>query len=120
MIEISHFYEKERIRGYPREVKEVIKGIVQILDHEYGSERLKYEDNGGYIAILENEDDFYKMKYKAYIDCDDIIPEYVDKILCENGEVYANALILCNSDYTISLIIPLALTPQNLKNYMVD
>ena len=46
--------------------------------------------------------------------------EYVDKIVCNNGEVYTNSLIICNNDYAISIIIPIELTPQNLKDYMID
>lgn len=66
------------------------------------------------------KDDFEEIKAKTYIDCDDIIAEYVDKIECNNGETYTNSLIICNSDYCICLIIPMELTPQNLKNYITD
>jgi len=38
------------------------------LDKEYGSERLKYEDDGGYVAILEKKEDFQQIKNNAYID----------------------------------------------------
>ncbi len=57
---------------------------------------------------------------KTYIDCDNAIAEYVNKVVCSNGEAYTNSLILCNNNYAISLIIPLELTPQNLRNYIID
>jgi hypothetical protein len=93
---------------------------LQILDTEYGADRDKYKDDGGYVEILEKEEDFKQIKDNAYIDCDEVIPEYVDKIVCNGGKIYTNSLVLCNNDYAISLIIPMELTPQNLKDYMID
>lgn len=120
MIEIAYEREKEILKALANEVQEAIQGILQILDNEYGYSRNKYEDDGGYVIVVEKKEDFEEIKDKIYIDCDTIIAEYVDKIVCDNGEVYTNSLILCNNDYAISLIIPLELTPQNLKDYMID
>ncbi len=120
MIEVSSLREKEKLTTMLQEVQEIIQGILQILDTEYGADRNKYEDNGGYVIIVERKEDFEKIKEKTHIDCDDIIAEYVDKIICSNGEIYTNSLIICNSDYSISLLIPLELTPENLKNYIIE
>lgn len=119
MIEIAYLREKNKIKAMPQEVQETIFGILQVLESEYGKDR-KCEDYGGYILVVEKEEDFEKIKEKTYIDCDEVIPEYVDKIICGNGDIYTNSLIICNPDYTISLIIPMELTPQNLKDYMLD
>lgn len=72
------------------------------------------------MLVVEEEKDFEEIKNKTYIDCTDVIAEYVDKIVCSSGEAYTNSLIICNNDYAISLIIPMKLTPQNLKDYMTD
>lgn len=120
MIEVSYLREQEKLKFLPKEVQEIIQGMLQILDTEYGTDRNKYEDDGGYIIAVERKEDFEKIKDKTYIDCNDIIAEYVDKIVCSNGEIFTNSLILCNNDYAISLIIPIELTPQNLKDYMID
>lgn len=120
MIEVSHLSEKERLKALPHEVPENIQGILQILDTEYGADRDKYEDDGGYVLVVEKDVDFQEIKDKVYIDCNDAIAEYVDQIICNNGEIFTNSLILCNNDYAISLIIPMELTPQNLKDYMID
>jgi hypothetical protein len=93
---------------------------LQVLDTEYGSDRDEYEADGEYVIVVEGKEDFAKIKDKTYIDCDDIITEYVDKIVCSNGEACTNSLIICNNDCTISLIIPMGLTPQNLKDYIID
>jgi hypothetical protein len=77
---------------------------VWILDTEYGSNRRKYEDEGGCIIVVERKEDFKEIKDKTYIDADDAIAEYTDKIVCSNGEVYTNSLIICNNDYATILI----------------
>ncbi|WP_242829230.1 hypothetical protein [Clostridium butyricum] len=79
-----------------------------------------YKDDGRDVIVVENKEDFDVIKDKTYIECDTIIAEYVDKIICDNGEICTNSLILCNNDYAISIIIALDLTPQNLKDYMID
>ena len=120
MIEIAYLRENSKIKTMPQDVQETILGILQILNTEYGANRNKYEDDGGYVVVVEKEEDFKEIMDKTYINCDTVIAEYVDKILCSNGEVYTNSLILCNNDYAISIIVPLELTPQNLKDYMID
>jgi len=118
MIEVSHLNEKERLTVLPQEVQDTVCGILQVLDTEYGAERDKYKDLGGYVIVAEDAKDFDDIRKKANIDYDSIIPEYVDKIACCDGADYTNSLIICNSDYSISLIIPLSITPQNLINYV--
>lgn len=120
MIEIAYLREKIILENMTHEVQETILGILQILDTEYGANRNKYEDNGGYVVVIDKKEDFKELKNKTYIDCNDVIAEYVDKIVCSNGEIFTNSLILCNNDYAISLIIPFELTPQNLIDYMID
>ncbi|MCB2354729.1 hypothetical protein [Clostridium estertheticum] len=120
MIELAYLKEKYKLKGMPQEVQETIQGILEILHAEYGENRNKYENDGGYIIVVERKEDFKEIKEKTYIDGDDVIAEYTDKIVCSNGEVYTNSLILCNNDYAILLIIPMELTPQNLINYMIE
>lgn len=119
MIEIAYLKERDKIKSIPQEVQEIILEVLQVLESEYGKDR-KYEDDGGYVVIVEKKEDFKEIKDKTYIDCDNVIAEYVDKIVCSNGEIYTNSLILCNNDYAISLMIPMELTSQNLKDYMID
>lgn len=87
--------------------------MVEILDNEY-------EDNGGYVVVIEKKEDLKELKDKTYIDCNEVIEEDVDKIVCSNEEVYTNSLIICTNDYALSPKIPIELTPQNLKDYMID
>jgi len=68
MIEVSHLNEKKGLKALPQEIQENIQEILQILDKEYESEKLKYEDDGGYVAILEKKEDFQQIKNNVYID----------------------------------------------------
>ena len=82
MIEITYLREMEKVQVLPIEVQEVIKGILEILDSEYGADRDKYTDNGGYVVVVESIKDFKEIQKKTNIDVNDAIVEYVDKIVC--------------------------------------
>ncbi|CAI3224913.1 conserved hypothetical protein [Clostridium neonatale] len=118
MIELTHLKEINKADKLPKEVQENIEGILSILDEEYGDNRDQYKDNGGYVIIVEDESDFQIIKEKAHIDVDDVIVEYVDKIECSNEKVYTSSLVLCNNDYSVSLVIPFEITPKNILNQM--
>ena len=118
MIEITYLREMKKVQTLPIEVQEVIKGVLEVLDSEYGSNRDKYADNGGYVVIVESIEDFKGIQKKTNIDINDVIVEYVDKIICSDGKVYTNSLVLCNNDYSISLIIPFEIIPKNVLNQM--
>ena len=118
MMEITYLREIEKVQVLPVEVQEVIQGILEILDSEYGADRDKYSDDGGYVVVVESIEDFKEIQKKTNIDINDMIAEYVDKIICTNGKVYTNSLVLCNNDYSISLIIPFEIMPENLLNQM--
>lgn len=118
MIELTHLVENEKVDNLPREVQENIKGILTILDEEYGDNRDKYKDDGGYVIVIEEDADFQIVKERTHIDVNNVIVEYVDKIECINEKVYTSSLVLCNNDYSISLVIPFEITPKNILNQM--
>ena len=118
MIEITYLREMEKIQILPYEVQAVIKGILEILDSEYGANRDKYADDEGYVVVVESIEDFREIQKRSNIYVNDVIVEYVDKILCTDGQVYTNSLVLCNNDYSISLIIPFEIMPENLLKQM--
>jgi len=112
--------------GYKRDLKEieyiadevvsVILEVLTILDEEYGDERDVDSDFGGYILILESVDDLGKLS-EIYLDVETLIPEYCDVINSSNGD-YTNSLILINSEYSITLIMPYGITPNSLSKYI--
>ncbi|WP_242976801.1 hypothetical protein [Clostridium sp. 3-3] len=108
----------EKVQALPVEVQDVIKGILEILDSEYGTDKDKYVDDGGYVIVVESIEDFKEIQKKTNIDVNDVIVEYVDKILCADGKVYTNSLVLCNNDYSIPLIMPFEIMPDNVLKQM--
>jgi hypothetical protein len=42
---------------------------LQILDTEYGADRNKYEDDGGYVIVVEEDKDLEEIKDKTYSPC---------------------------------------------------
>ena len=99
-------------------MQEAIKGVLEILDSEYEAERDKYSDNGGYVVVVESIEDFKELQQKANIDVSDVVVEYIDKVVCDDEKVYTSSLVLCNNDYSISLIIPFEIMPENLLKQM--
>ena len=118
MIELTHLKGINKADRLPKEVQENIEGILSILDEEYGADREQYKDNGGYVIVVEDESDFQIIREKAHINVDNVIVEYVDNIECSNGKAYTSSLSLCNSDYSVSLVIPFEITPKNILNQM--
>lgn len=118
MIEITYLRQMENVQRLPVEVQDVIKDILEILNSQYGANRDKYADDGGYVIVAESIEDFKAIQKKTNIDINDVIVEYVDKILSSNGKVYTNSLVLCNNDYSISIIMPFEIMPENLLKRM--
>jgi hypothetical protein len=118
MIEIAHLREMKKVEALPIKVQEVIKGILEILDSEYGAARDKYRDDGGYVIVIESIEEFKEIQDKTHIDVNEVIVEYVDSISCANGEIYTNSLVLCNNDYSISLIMLFEIMPKNLSKQL--
>ncbi len=58
MIEITYLREMEKMQALPSEVQKTIKGVLEILDSEYGADRDQYSDNGGYVVVIENIEEF--------------------------------------------------------------
>lgn len=77
-------------------VKEVIKGYVEILEENYGTERT-VEDLGGYIAVVD-KDDITTFKEEIL---KGTIAEYIEDI---EGADYISALFLLSSDFAIVVI----------------
>lgn len=53
MIQLAFKKELNNVKSMPQEVQESIKEIVEILDIEYGANRKRYEDAGGYVVVVE-------------------------------------------------------------------
>jgi hypothetical protein len=121
MIKIGFEREALILNTLPIEVIEEVIKISRILDEEYGEDRDMCSDMGGYSIIIESTDDFSLINNSLNIDLlNDVIPEYVDLIKCQNNQVYTSSLILCNNDFGITIIVPLEITPAILMDYISE
>lgn len=118
MIKITNKNETADISNIPDEVVAKAIEIAAILDDNYGSERDAEHDLGGYILVAETVEDVEAIREQA--DLEHNLPEYVDLITCSNGDSYTNSLMILSSDYSISLLIPLELTPKELLMHMEE
>ena len=113
MFKISHVRELSSITGIPAEVVGVVEGIVSILDRVYGPERDPLKDDGGYAVILHGEDDLSVLADLG-LEVDELCPEYTDIIKTSIGVEYIHALILCNNEFSVHILMPKANAPENL------
>jgi hypothetical protein len=121
MTKIGFKRELYKVGRLPIEVFDAIQRITNILEENYGIDRDIDEDMGGYIILLEDINDYQLLIDEINLNIEnDVIPEFVDKRKCHNGEIFTNTLILCNNDFGIPIIMPLEITPENLKSYMID
>lgn len=121
MIKIGFKCEVINAIKLPIQVIETLRKITSTLDEYYGTDRKIDEDLGGYILIAEDLDDIKQLNAELYMDiATDAIPEFVDLIKCSDGQIFTHTLILCNNDFGITIIMPLEITPQNLKEYIVE
>lgn len=119
MIKIGHVREVETLEGVPSEIVDVIRDAVTILDTEYGESRDVGSGYGGYVLLIEEEDELEKLK-DIYIDLEIAIPEYVDVIECVNGQIFTSSLILMGNDFGAVIVMPLLLLPKNLREYIFE
>ncbi|MDR7871325.1 MAG: hypothetical protein RIN55_10715 [Tissierellaceae bacterium] len=114
MIKIAHVKDTENL-CLEKEIVSVIKEVADILDTEYGEDRDVDGGDGGYILVIQDKKEFSKLE-EIYLDINDLLPEYVDKVHCRNGEVWISALVLMNNDFGVSLVMPIEIAPQ----YLID
>lgn len=105
MIKIAHVREVNSLT-LPQEVLTVVLDAVTILDTEYGENRNVDSGYGGYVMIVESEEDFEKMK-EVRIDVETATPEYVDVIRCDSGQAFSSQLFLLGNDFGIVVILPI-------------
>jgi hypothetical protein len=115
MRKIAHAREAALLDGIlPKEVAQAVAEIAAVLDSEYGADRDPDSDLGGYILVLESREELAILR-DLHIDVDTVVPEYTDKIAVSSvssGSAYTHTLLLLGSDFTVSLVMPLAITPE--------
>lgn len=70
------------------------------LDENYGANR-KITDMGGFVAVLENEEDVKTLRENFYLNINEDIPEYLDDL-----HRYIKKMFLVGAEYAIVVYIP--------------
>lgn len=118
MLKIAHVLQLTSIRGLPAEVINTIHEAVIILDNEYGEDRDIDSGYGGYVLLIEDKAELAGLQ-KIRIDVTSDIPEYVDVIHFQNGQVFTNSLMLHGNDFGVVLVMPMDfLIGTNLEKFM--
>jgi hypothetical protein len=113
MFKISHVSEICTIKDVPQEVIDVAEGVVAILDREYGVDRDPLLHDGGYCVLLSPSDDISVFK-ELDLDIEDLCPEHTDIIKTADGIIYIHAVILCNNEFSIHILMPRDKASPNL------
>ena len=94
------------------EVIESIRKTVFILNENYGEERDRELDLGGYVLITENIVDIEILKQDKLLG---LLPEYTDIIECSEGVNWTSSLFLISSDYAIVVV-----TTEELSKFLLE
>lgn len=100
------------LNEYTREVIEVIREIVIILNENYGADRKVDNDLGGHVLIVENIVDIEILKEEKL---KGLVPEYTDIIKCKEGVNWTSSLFLISSDYAIVVV-----TTEELSKFLLE
>lgn len=100
------------VNNIPTEVIERMKAIIDILNENYGADRDKEVDLGGYVVIVENIVDIEILKQDKL---HRLIPEYTDIIESSEGVNWTSSLFLLSSDFAIVVV-----TTEELSKFLLE
>ena len=102
------------LMGLPPPVHAKIEENVALLNFYYGENRDVDANLGGYVLLIENEEDIHHLKNIFHVEIEDIIPEYADVISWHGASVYVCAQIMLSDDYSVVLLTPYHISPKSL------
>ncbi len=94
----------------PMEVQIEIDRVMGILDENYNDKGI----DGGYIVILESHADMGLCP----VDMASSIYEFAD-LIKTSSEDYVSVLYLVGTEYSITVIMPLNITPKNIREDII-
>jgi|GEM_PF-2719987 hypothetical protein len=99
--------EAEKLKELlPEEVFVEVMGTAKIIDETYGAERDIFQNDGGYVCIVENDTDVTDLNSKYEVDLYTTAPEYCTKL----SDGWLNVLILCNNEFAITVLLSTSTT----------
>lgn len=97
----------------PITLQKSIFETLQILDNCYGKNRTD-EQLGGYVLIVESNEDLSSLKDIFKEPIESVMPEIVQRV--DNN--YIKALYILSSDFSVTIIFPIEISPHILKEYI--
>jgi hypothetical protein len=128
MKEFMHIGETKEA-NIPEFLKTIIEEQTTILDTEYGVERDKYSDDGGYVAFVESRDDIVEIESRHVVNIINpfngeedhfSISEYSEHIITKDGKEYVSILFLLSNDYGLVIVTEPSLLPENSEFLKYD
>ena len=118
MLKLGTVAQFEKLKGkLPPEVRQEVRGLVQMLDNEYGADREIDNADGGFVLVAETVEDVAEL-CRDYVDIAACQPEEVN--ILQPGGKFVNALYLMGNEFGINVIIPLDLAPEELRKGVLD
>ncbi len=105
MKKIAHVRESIGL-NLPQEIIDVVVNVVTVLDTEYGDDRDVDCGDGGYVMIIETEGELEGLK-EIHLDVKTAVPEYTERIQCNDGKIFISTLVLLSSDFGILVVMPM-------------
>lgn len=114
MLKAGTVADMELLAGkMPQEVYREALNIVTMLDENFGEDRDVENDDGGFVAIIEDKEslDYFAHEYAKL---DSPFREYIERIETST-EPYLNAFFLYHEyAFGITLLIPQSIAPEML------
>ena len=96
----------------PKEVYQEAHRITKMLDENFGDNRNVDEDDGGFVLVIEKEEDLATF-CENYVELDSPLREYVELVQTDK-EPYLNVFFLYNEyEFGITLRVSKSIVPEN-------
>lgn len=106
-MKILNENELEQINQLDRLVKERMVEKIEILNENYGENRM-ISDLGGFVTYVNHKEQLDKLLEELPV----TEAEYVDAFVGADEENYCELLLLAGSDYNMVIFMPLVLLEQ--------
>ena len=116
-MEILNIKQLKQLTTIDSEVSNRASRILEILDAEYGSERM-LSDDGGYVLVVQDNiqsdikelDDFLTLYDKCIV-------EYIEAFKGEDRQMYCEMLLLLSNDYGVTIYMTQELFGKYESNF---
>ncbi|MGV8905932.1 MAG: hypothetical protein ACOH15_04980 [Acetobacterium sp.] len=114
MYKLCHLQETSACHSFsllPLAIQKMVNDVLVILDDCYGINRDVMKDLGGYVMVLESQEDMDALKDNMKVNLEAETFEYVME-----ASKYLGCLLLLGSDYHLYLVLPKSLAPLHVLN----